>query len=230
MTTPAGFAPIADAFGNPARETIVAALIGGSALPTGELATAAGLSPSGASAHLQKLRDAGILEVITQGRFRYYRIADEEVGRALEALANIADRARTPYLRRSRCPDVLRFARSCYSHLAGRLGVALADTLESQQLVTTTNATAVMTTAGEHWLRDLGIAVSSRGPLLRPCNDWTERRRHFAGPIASAILRRLLELKYLERRSDKRALYQTPAGQVWLQRLGIDLMALQLDR
>ena len=230
MTIQAGFAPIADALADPAREAIVAALIGGSALPAGELATAAGLSPSGASAHLQKLHDAGILEVITQGRFRYYRIADEEVGRALEALANLADRARMPRPRRSRCPDTLRFARSCYSHLAGRLGVALADALENRQFVIATNGAADMTTAGEHWLRDLGIAASGRGPRLRPCNDWTERRRHFAGPIASAILRRLLEMKYLECRSDKRALYLTPAGQVWFQRLGIDLMALQLDR
>jgi hypothetical protein len=143
---------------------------------------AAGLSPSGASAHLQKLREA----VVTQGRFRYYRIGDEEVGHALEALANIAERARHPAVRRPRCPDALRLARVCYTHLAGRLGVALADALEQRGFVSTSSQTVVVTQAGEAWLRDLGITASGRGPRLRLCLDWTERRHHFAGPIASA--------------------------------------------
>src|SRR5215471_12277960 len=145
MTTLAGFSPIAAALADPAREAMIAALVGGCALPAGELATAAGLSPSGASAHLQKLRDAGILVVVPQGKFRYYRLADEEVAGALEALANIAGRARVSNTHRSRYPDALRFARSCYSHLAGRLGVALADALEQQGFVRTTSRTAEVT-------------------------------------------------------------------------------------
>lgn len=228
MTTLAGFSPIAAALADPAREAMIAALVGGCALPAGELAMAAGLSPSGASAHLQRLRDAGILAVVTQGKFRYYRIADEEVGCALEALANIAYRAR-PNARRPPCPDALRFARSCYTHLAGRLGVAFADALEQQGFVVTTNRTAAMTKAGERWLCDLRIAASGRGPGLRLCLDWTERRRHFAGPIASSIFRRLLEMKYLKRHRDNRALYITPTGNAWFHGLGIDTAALRLD-
>jgi DNA-binding transcriptional ArsR family regulator len=225
MTTLAGFSPIAAALADPAREAMLAALVGGCALPAGELATAAGLSPSGASAHLQKLRDAGILAVVAQGKFRYYRIADEEVACALAALANIAGRTRNPSTNRSRCPDALRFARSCYTHLAGRLGVALADALEQQGFVRGTNRTADVTEAGERWLCDLGIAATGRGPHLRLCLDWTERRRHFAGPTASAIFRRLLEMKHLERRRDNRALHVTPSGIAWFQRLGINTAA-----
>jgi DNA-binding transcriptional ArsR family regulator len=156
MTTLAGFSSVAAALADPAREAMIAALIGGCALPAGELATAAGLSPSGASAHLQILREAGILTVITQGKFRYYRLADEEIAGALEALANIAHRTHPSNTRRSRCPQALRFARSCYTHLAGRLGVALADALEQQGFVRNTDRTAEVTTAGEHWLCDLG--------------------------------------------------------------------------
>jgi DNA-binding transcriptional ArsR family regulator len=111
MTTLAGFSPIAAALADPAREAMIAALVGGCALPAGELATAAGLSPSGASAHLQKLRDAGILVVVAQGKFRYYRLADEEVASALEALANIAGRARLEHasIALSRCAAVRAF-------------------------------------------------------------------------------------------------------------------------
>lgn len=226
MTTLAGFSPIAAALADPAREAMIAALVGGCALPAGELAAAAGLSPSGASAHLQKLRDAGILVAVAQGKFRYYRLADEEVAGALEALANIAGRARVSNTHRSRCPDGLRFARSCYSHLAGRLGVALADALEQQGFVRTTSRTADVTKEGERWLSDLGISASGRGPHLRLCLDWTERRRHFAGPIASAVFRRLLEMKHLEQRRDNRALYVSPSGIVWFQRLGVNTVAL----
>jgi DNA-binding transcriptional ArsR family regulator len=187
---------------------------------------AAGLSPSGASAHLQKLREA----VVTQGRFRYYRIADEEVGHALEALANIAERARHPAVRRPRCPDALRLARVCYTHLAGRLGVALADALEQRGFVSKSSQTVVVTQAGEAWLRDLGITASGCGPRLRLCLDWTERRHHFAGPIASTMFRHLLDMRYFQRRRDNRALDITPAGSAWFRRLEIDLTTPHLGR
>jgi DNA-binding transcriptional ArsR family regulator len=229
MTTLAGFSPIAAALADPAREAMIAALVGGYSLPAGELAMAAGLSPSVASAHLQKLRDAGILAVVTQGKFRYYRLADEEVAGALEALANIAARSRDSSTNGSRCPDELRFARSCYTHLAGRLGVALADALEQQGFVRAADRAAELTKAGGRWLCDIGIAVTGRGPHLRPCLDWTERRRHFSGPIASALFRRLLEMKHLERRRGNRALYVTPSGIAWFQRLGINTAAWGLD-
>jgi DNA-binding transcriptional ArsR family regulator len=229
MRTLAGFSPIAAALADPAREAMIAALVGGCALPAGELATAAGLSPSGASAHLQKLRDAGILVVVAQGKFRYYRLADEEVAGALEALANIAGRARASNTHRSRCPDALRFARSCYSHLAGRLGVALADALEQQAFVRITGRTADVTKAGERWLSCLGVAMTGRGPHLRLCLDWTERRYHFAGPTASALFRRLLEIKHVERRRENRVLNVTPSGIAWFQRLGVNTAALYLD-
>jgi DNA-binding transcriptional ArsR family regulator len=230
MTTQAGFAPVAAALGDPAREAIIAALIGGCSLPAGELAVAAGLSPSGASAHLRKLLDAGIVAVVTQGRFRYYRIADEQIGEVLEALANIADRARMARTRKSCRSASLSFARSCYTHLAGRLGVALADALEEKRFVTVTGRTATLTPAGREWICDLGAATAGRNASsLRPCLDWTERRRHFAGPTASVVLKRLLALHYLERRHDRRALRVTPSGSIWFHRLGVDVAAMHSE-
>jgi Helix-turn-helix domain len=195
---------VAAALGDPAREAMIAALIGGCALPAGELAAAAGLSPSGASAHLQKLLDAGIV-----------------------AVANIAARARNPRAHRSHPSAALCFARSCYTHLAGRLGVALADALEQRRLVEVADHAAMLTPEGKRWIRDLGIVVPAcSGSIMRLCLDWTERRRHFSGPIASALLKQLLAVNYVARCDDRRALYVTPSGHVWFRRLGIDAAAL----
>lgn len=113
---------------------MVSALFGGKALPAGELAVLAGVSPQSASAHLQKLTDARLLSVWQQGRFRYYRIADDEVAGLIENLVNVA--ARTDHPERARgLPTPLRQARTCYCHLAGQLGVALRDGLVGKELI-----------------------------------------------------------------------------------------------
>src|ERR1700742_2607578 len=130
-----GFSRIAEALGDPVREAMVSALAQGKAMPAGELAAIAGVSPQGASAHLQKLVDARLLSVWAQGRFRYYRIRDDDVASVIEGLIDLAARSDSLERRRALPSEQLRQSRSCYCHLAGQLGVLLANTLIRRQLV-----------------------------------------------------------------------------------------------
>jgi DNA-binding transcriptional ArsR family regulator len=126
-----GFSRIAEALSDPAREAIVSALSDGKAMPAGELARAAGVSPQSASAHRQKLVDARVLSVWSQGRFRYYRIVDDDVASLIESLIDLAVRAEKVDRTRARLPAPLRQSRTCYRHLAGQLGVSLSNALIS---------------------------------------------------------------------------------------------------
>src|SRR5438105_2094274 len=140
-----GFSKITDAVGDPAREVIVSALSDGKAMPAGELAIAAGVSPQSASAHLQKLVDAKVLSVWSQGRFRYYRIADEDVASLIESLVDLAAKAEQLDRERARLPEPLRQSRTCYGHLAGQLGVALSNALIRRRIVTVGDRTGCVT-------------------------------------------------------------------------------------
>src|SRR5882757_1675041 len=95
-----GFSRITQALSDPAREAMVSALADGKAMPAGELASVAGISAQSASAHLQKLVDAKVLSVLPQGRFRYYRVADDDVASLIENLVNLAEKMQTADRRR----------------------------------------------------------------------------------------------------------------------------------
>src|SRR5215467_590796 len=152
-----GLANIASVIADPAREAILVALSDGRALPAGELAEVAGVSPQSASRHLQKMTEGHLLEVWTQGRFRYYRIASEEIATLLEDLCAIANRVDTNKImqtRASRAPQSLCHARSCYNHLAGRLGVDLAQALVHLGYVSPSphGREIAITASGVQWL------------------------------------------------------------------------------
>ncbi len=216
-----GFSGIAEALGDPAREAMVSALADGGALPAGELAALAGISPQSASAHLQKLVDARVLTVWAQGRFRYYRIADDDVASLVESLVNLAAKAQGAARRRALVPDALRQSRSCYHHLAGELGVLLSDALIARKLVALEGRTGHITAAGLAWCRAEKIDFKpAHAPHVRLCNDWTERVPHLAGPLPSAVLKHLLESRCLVRRRLPRALRLTSKGRVFFDRIG----------
>lgn len=194
-----GFSRLTDGLSDPAREAMVSALFGGKALPAGELAVLAGVSPQSASAHLQKLTDARLLSVWQQGRFRYYRIADDEVAGLIENLVNVA--ARTDHAERARgVPTPLRQARTCYCHLAGQLGVALRDGLVGKELIAPRGREAFITDQGLAWCRAEAIdfkpgrgsphaalqrldrACSASGRSVRQCDPEGVDRDARAGP------------------------------------------------
>jgi DNA-binding transcriptional ArsR family regulator len=219
-----GFSRVAAALSDPAREAMVSALADGKAMPAGELASIAGISPQSASAHLQKLVDARVLSVWAQGRFRYYRIGDDDVAVLIENLAHLATRPDGQSRRRSVIAEELRRARTCYCHLAGQLGVLLCEALIRRKFVTISGRDGHVTAKGLDWCRSEGIDFApSRALHFRFCNDWTERVPHCSGPFANAILKRLTETRGVEPATIPRALKLTRKGRAFFDRLGVDV-------
>ena len=206
----------------PARAAIVLALLDSRARPAGELANIAGVGAATASAHLKRLSDAGLLSVVGQGRHRYYRLADEDVAHWVETLMLAAPRRmreRTPADR-----DLAR-ARTCYKHLAGRLGVALFDRLGHASGLDLGTDAVRLNPAGESLLRDSGLIANDVDVLRldgRTCIDWTERRFHLSGPLGTQLARSLLDSRWVLRRADTRALGVTARGRAGLRLLGIE--------
>ena len=209
------FARIAASIGDPTRARMLAALLGGESLPSGDIARAAGVNPSTASEHLAKLVHEGLVIVEPRGRHRYFRVADADVARALEALSLVAERhasdakwLREPY--RS-----LKHARTCYRHLAGELGVELLRSLLARRRVAPTADGYEITRAGRTWLESIGVDASASLRAERyayACLDWSERRDHMAGRLATTLLDHFLAKRWLVRIEDTRALRLTPEG------------------
>ncbi len=208
-------AGVASMIGDPTRSRMLAYLLSGDYASAGELARAAGVTPATASGHLVRLLDAGLLRSEPRGRHRYYRIADQDVAHALEALALVAerqvhDRAWEHPKRRS-----LRFARCCYGHLAGQLSIRLFDTLQSLECLAPLPDGFALTEVGTRWLADMGMRPDPPSPRRRfayRCLDWSERRDHLAGQLADQILRHGIDQGWL-RREDGRCIGVTAAGQ-----------------
>jgi DNA-binding transcriptional ArsR family regulator len=197
----------------PARARILAALGDGRALPASALAAEAGVAPSTASGHLAKLVDGGLLAVESRGRRRYFSLEGQEVAEVLEAIARIAPREPVRSLRQATRAEALRFARTCYDHLAGRLGTALMDALLERGVV----ADEYVTEVGFETLARLGVDLDSipgRRPLFRSCLDWSERRPHAAGKLGAALATRSFELGWVERLDGTRAVRVTLAGEM----------------
>ncbi len=228
------------------RTRMLLALGDGRALPASVLAAEAGVASSTASAHLGRLVEAGLLTVTTQGRHRYYRLAGPAVGEMIETLARIAPAAPVRSLREGTRAHALRQARTCYDHIAGRLGVAILAGLIERGAVTGgdgrhrldadggdrlsapgRDVDYRLTSAGADRLARLGVALDPAGRdglALQYCVDWTEQAHHLRGRTGRALAARLLELGWLRRAERTRALHVTDAGRGGLaEALGISL-------
>lgn len=200
------------------------ALMGGLALPAGELATCANVAPPTASSHLSKLLEAKLLSAEVQGRHRYYRLASPEIGSVIESLATIAPLPNFVAQRASERNNPLRFARTCYNHLAGTLAVGINEALQQHGFLIPDRDTQYgATEEGRLWFESFGIDLDqiklSRGGLARQCLDWTERRHHLAGALGTALLQRLFELRWIVRVDKTRAVRVTHKGQEQLGKL-----------
>lgn len=217
---------VAGVIGEPTRAAILGALLGGEWLPAGELARRAGVTPSTASEHLARLVEHGLVTRRRSGRHRYYALAGRDVAAALESLARIAPLPAVATRRESTRSEALKFARTCYDHLAGRLGVLLTDTLLERGLISVRGYE--VTARGEDWLRTLDIDVAAlrrgRRTLARPCLDWSERLDHLAGAVGAAIAATMLERRWLARIDGTRAVRLTVRGREGLYRvLGLEI-------
>lgn len=233
MASTAKFATVASLVGDPARAGMLHALMDGRALTASELARAAGIAPQTASGHLGRLVEAGLLTVWKQGRHRYHAIASPSVARMMESIMLVAadlEVARPlPFV--GPRDEALRAARTCYDHLAGRLGVGLADALVAGGHLALSDDGGVVTEAGFALFERVGIEI---GPLIdsrdrrstrilcRPCLDWSERRPHLAGAVGAALCAHGLRDGWIRRVKESRAVTVTPKGrQIFREAFGL---------
>jgi DNA-binding transcriptional ArsR family regulator len=222
MELEADVASIAGLIGEPVRAAILAALVDGRALPAGELAFIGNVAPQTASFHLRKLLNASLISVERQGKHSYYRLTNDAVAAALEALAALGPvrtqvEIRSENLRESERVRELRFARSCYKHLAGKLAVEITQALEIRRFLEPgADRRYRLTPLGGDWLGHLGMNVpaSAYRPehSSRACIDWTERRHHLGGPLGVSLFSRLKELGWLIANPKTRAVRVTHTG------------------
>ncbi len=200
------------------RAAFCLALLDGRAWTAGELAAHAGVAASTASEHLGRLVAGGLLVERRQGRHRYVELAGPRVADLLETLVAhtepAAERPRT--LRAANASAALARGRTCYDHLAGRLGVTITDAMTRNGLLDRTGGFA-LTARGTAWLTselrvDPAVLRSSRRPAARACLDWTERRSHLAGTAGAALCRRFLDDGWVTRVRGGRAVRVSPAG------------------
>jgi DNA-binding transcriptional ArsR family regulator len=228
-----GMAAVAALVGDSARARMLDALSDGRALTAGELAFTASIGAPTASVHLARLVDGGLLKVLAQGRHRYYRLASPRVGEMIEKILLVAELDGPPRHRpRSPRDDDFALARSCYDHLAGRLGVALADALVHHDYLQLDDDAGTVTDSGGAFLTRFGIDLGAAGRkdqrvFCRPCLDRTERRPHLAGRLGALLSCRCFELGWTERTRDSRTVRITDAGRRgFRETLGIALEAL----
>lgn len=226
MLSTSAFAETAALVGDPARASMLTALMDGRALTASELARVAGVMPQTASGHLARLSEAGLLTVERQGRHHYHRLASPLVAQMLESIMAVTvdhaagDSRRT--LMVGPRNQSLRRARTCYDHLAGQLAVAIADRMVERQQIDFSLDGGAVTRAGTAFLAGLGFdldgAASRAGRrsaqvFCRPCLDWSERRPHIAGALGVALCRELFARRWLRRLDGTRAVSITPVGQ-----------------
>jgi DNA-binding transcriptional ArsR family regulator len=229
--SPFAIAEIGALLGDPARANMMLALVGGRALTAGELAWCARVTAQSASGHLAKLTEAGLLKVQSQGRHRYYSLASPLVAQMFEGIRVVAAVQGPPHYRpKSRIDERLQAGRTCYDHLAGRLGVALADALVARNLVVLSQDGGAATDAGMRFLQGFGVGVEPRKSgrfFCRPCLDWSERRPHIAGTLGRGLAQRCFDLGWIDRVRDSRAVTVTPNGLQGLEQVfGITAEAL----
>ena len=215
-------AGVAALVGDPARANILSALMGGRALTAGELAQHAGVTAQTTSGHLARLAEAELIAMEKQGRHRYFRLASPAVAQAVEALSILAVAGPKRHHPIGPRDAAMRLARTCYDHLAGRLALALADSLAQRGHVHLADGAGLVSDEGMRFFADFGIDLGepgrSRRPLCPACLDWSERRPHLAGRLGAALLSRLVELKLVAPVAQSRALGITRAGEVGLRR------------
>jgi DNA-binding transcriptional ArsR family regulator len=222
MDDGASIARVAALIGDPTRAGILTALLAGQALTASELAQTTRVTKQTISGHLGKLLAAKLIASESQGRHRYVRLADREVGHLLESLIGVADRRATAQVTTGPREPALRKARVCYDHLAGELGVLAFESLERRRFLRRGRDGTELTEPGRGFFNELGVDVESlmpgRRPLCRPCLDWSVRRHHLAGVLGAALLERCLELRWARRARGSRVLHFTALGEDALRR------------
>ncbi len=210
------FIQISSLMCEPARARMLWSLLDGRAYTATELALVADISTTSASNHLNKLLEAEIVKVEVQGRHRYFSFFSSEVAYAIEALANLAKPQTTSPTKKEASPNGIRYCRTCYDHLAGFVGVQLADSLEQKGYVQKSDKVYQVSDQGWDFLSQVGIGqadfTNPRRPLARQCLDWSERRPHIAGQLGAALLDCMLQKDWFRKVQFSREMVVTSKG------------------
>jgi DNA-binding transcriptional ArsR family regulator len=224
----ADISAVAALIAEPTRAAMLEALLDGNSRRAGELARRAGVAPSTASEHLARLLAGRLVVCEAEGRERRYRLASRHVAEALEAFAQLAPPAEVRSLRAADRAAALRTARTCYDHLAGRLGVGLTESFVRRGVLVARDSSFEVTKRGEATLAALGVDVAAaraqRRSFGRACLDWSERRPHLAGGVGAALCTHSFANDWIRRLPGTRAVAVTPKGQrVFRERFGAQL-------
>ena len=211
------FIKTATLIGDATRASILWNLLDGKAFTATELAIAVETSAQNISMHLGKLLDADLISVEKQGRHKYYRFSNKEVAYAVEAMANLIPKPEISAKKKTENYPPIKYCRTCYDHLAGKIGVALAESLLEQKIIIEKNNTFEITSEGEKWFSDFGVnigeAKKQKRIFLKPCLDWSERRYHIAGSVGTLLLNKMLEQDWIRRTANSRVILITGKGE-----------------
>ncbi len=200
----------------PTRAKMLWNLLDGRAYTASELSIVADTSPTSASNHLSKLREAEIVKVEIQGRHRYYSLSNSEVAYAIEGLANLANNSSAKNVKKEPEKSGTKYCRTCYDHLAGFVGVKIVETLEIKGFLIKSKKVYLVTEKGWEWFQLFNISKEGfnnyRRPVTRQCLDWSERRPHLAGQLGAEFLKKMLERKWFKKVEFSRELVVTSKG------------------
>ena len=207
---------IASIIGDKSRSVMLWNLMDGKAYTATELSLCADISPQSASNHLAKLVKTGILTVTKQGRHRYFSFSSPEAARVMESMATLLPPEPDRVSKSSPEPVGIAYARTCYDHIAGRVGVALTESLVKNRLIASSGEDYLVTGQGKDWFASLGLDVeeirSQRRSFARQCLDWSERKPHLAGALGGSLLRMMLQKNWVRKTKMSRELFVTAAG------------------
>lgn len=211
------FIKTATLIGDATRASILWNLLDGRAFTATELAIAVETSAQNISMHLGKLLDASLISVEKQGRHKYYRFSNKEVAYAVETMANLVPKPEVSVKKTSEKYPPVQYCRTCYDHLAGKIGVALTDSLLEQKIIIEKDGIFNISSEGEKWFSDFGInieeAQKQKRIFLKPCLDWSERRNHLAGSIGALLLNKMITEDWIRKNKNSRAITITGKGE-----------------
>ncbi|ALC81707.1 MULTISPECIES: ArsR/SmtB family transcription factor [Bacillus] len=209
------------------RASILESLMNGKSFTASELATQTKITIQTASSHLAKLVEGNLLAVEKHGRYRYYRLASVEVAEMIEMLSSFAPTPKVQSLKESRTKDSIHYARTCYDHLAGTLGVNWTQYLLDNSFIIEKERDYVLTQTGTAFFQSLGINIDQlqkkKRAFARKCLDWSERRYHLAGALGAAATDHFIENKWVERNHENRSLLLTEKGKENFKKLNVKM-------
>ncbi|HSD08731.1 winged helix-turn-helix domain-containing protein [Flavobacterium sp.] len=210
------FVKIASLIGDPTRAIIMWTLLDGKAFTATELAISANTSPQNMSMHLAKLLEANLLCVEKQGRHKYYKFSNKETAYAIEAMASLIPPVVSPKKDLDKHSPI-KYCRTCYDHLAGKIGVAVTESLLSQNIILGLNNKFEVSSDGINWFSNFGIDLEElkkqRRLFVKPCLDWSERKNHIAGSLGASLLDKMITDDWLRKIENSRAIQITGKGQ-----------------